>query len=229
MKILITGASRGIGLFLFKKFKEEGQAVFGTFSSTSPEQEFLEHFTKVDVSNTGEVQDWIENAVNNDDDIVLINCASINYNSLARRADVDDWMNLINVNLGGTFRAINAVLTLMYKKKFGRIINFSSIVAQKGVVGTSAYAASKSALWGMTKTIAVENGQKGITINAINLGYINAGMTINDVSEKLRAEIIEQIPSKKFGDLEDVYKTVRYLIDTEYVNGTSIDLNGGLL
>ncbi|VBB44590.1 conserved hypothetical protein [uncultured Paludibacter sp.] len=229
MKILITGASRGIGLFLLKKFKEEGHTVFGTYNGTEPETKLETLFTRVDVANTKEVQSWIEKSVNENDEIVLINCAGTNYNSLARRADADDWMNLININLGGTFRAINAVLPLMYKKGFGRIINFSSIVAQRGVIGTSAYAASKSALWGMTKTIAVENGQKGITINNINLGYTNAGMTINDVPEKLREEILQQIPSKKFGDLEDVYKTVKYLIDTEYINGTSIDLNGGLL
>ncbi|MFV0391848.1 MAG: SDR family NAD(P)-dependent oxidoreductase [Paludibacteraceae bacterium] len=228
MLLLITGASRGIGLFLLKKFKEEGHTVFGTYSGTQPENELSENFTKVNVAETREVQNWIEQAASEEDEIVLINCASINYNALARRADADDWMNLINVNLGGTFRTINAVLPLMYKKQFGRIINFSSIVAQKGVVGTSAYAASKSALWGMAKTIATENGQKNITINNINLGYVNAGMTLNDVPEKLREEIIEQIPSKKLCGLEDVYKTVKYLIETEYINGTSIDLNGGL-
>lgn len=228
MNILITGASRSIGLFLLKKFKEEGHTVFGTYNGTKPETDVVEFLTKVDVADTKGVQNWVEKSVNEDDEIVLINCASVNYNSLARRADADDWMNLINVNLGGTFRTINAVLPLMYKKQFGRIINFSSIVAQKGVVGTSAYAASKSALWGMTKTIAAENGQKNITINNINLGYINAGMTLNDVPDKLREQILEQIPSKKLGNLEDVYKTVKYLIDTEYINGTSIDLNGGL-
>lgn len=228
MNILITGASRSIGLFLLKKFKEEGHTVFGTYNGTKPETDVVEFLTKVDVADTKEVQNWVEKSADEDDEIVLINCASINYNSLARRADADDWMNLINVNLGGTFRTINAVLPLMYKKQFGRIINFSSIVAQKGVVGTSAYAASKSALWGMTKTIATENGQRNITINNINLGYINAGMTLNDVPDKLREQILEQIPSKKLGDLEDVYKTVKYLIDTEYINGTSIDLNGGL-
>jgi acetoacetyl-CoA reductase/3-oxoacyl-[acyl-carrier protein] reductase len=228
MKILITGASRGIGLYLLKKFKNEGYTVFGTFFGTQPEADLAKYFTKVDVGNTEEVQLWVEKNVIEDDEIVLVNCAGINYNSIARRADVEEWMNVINVNLLGTFRAIRSVLPFMYKKGFGRIINFSSIVAQKGVIGTSAYAASKSAFWGMTKAIAAENAQKGITINNINLGYMNAGMTLNEVPENLREEIIEQNPSKKLGNLEDVYKTVKYLIDTEYINGTSIDLNGGL-
>jgi len=229
MKILITGASRGIGLYLLKKFKNEGYTVFGTFFCTQPEADLAKYFTKVDVGNTEEVQLWVEKNVIEDDEIVLVNCAGINYNSIARRADVEEWMNVINVNLLGTFRAIRSVLPFMYKKGFGRIINFSSIVAQRGVIGTSAYAASKSALWGMAKAIAAENAQKGITINNINLGYMNAGMTFNEVPENLREEIIQQNPSQKLGDLEDIFKTVKYLIETEYINGTSIDLNGGLL
>ena len=228
MKILITGASRGIGLYLLKQFKAEGLAVFGTYSGTLPEEDVKNCFSKVDIANTEEVQNWVDNIAGVDDEIVLINCAGMNYNSTARRADVDDWMKVIDVNLGGTFRAINAVLPLMYKKGFGRIINFSSIVAQKGVPGTSAYAASKSALWGMSKAIAIENAHKNITINTINLGYINAGMTMKDVPEKLREEMLQQIPMRKFGDLDDVFKTVKYLIDNEYITGTTIDLNGGL-
>lgn len=228
MKILITGASRGIGLYLLKQFKAEGLTVSGTYSGTLPEEDVKNCFSKVDIANTEDVQSWINSVVDVDDEIVLINCAGINYNSTARRADVDDWMKVIDVNLGGTFRAINAVLPLMYKRGFGRIINFSSIVAQKGVPGTSAYAASKSALWGMSKAIAVENARKNITINNINLGYMNTGMTLSDVPEELRNEMLQQIPMRKFGDLDDIYKTVEYLIDTEYITGTTIDLNGGL-
>ena len=228
MKILITGASRGIGLYLLKQFKAEGLAVFGTYSGTLPEEDVKNCFSKVDIANTEDVQSWINSVVDVDDEIVLINCAGINYNSTARRADVDDWMHVIDVNLGGSFRAIHAVLPLMYKKGFGRIINLSSILAQKGIPGTSAYAASKSALWGMSKAIAIENAHKNITINTINLGYINAGMTMKDVPEKLREEMLQQIPMRKFGDLENIYKTIKYLIDTEYITGTTIDLNGGL-
>ncbi|NLI72357.1 MAG: SDR family oxidoreductase [Bacteroidales bacterium] len=228
MKILITGASRGIGLFLLKQFKAKGYDVFGTFSSTSPEEELKVNFTRVDVANTEEVQSWINLVVTEEDDIVLLNCAGINYNSTARRADVDDWMHVIDVNLGGAFRTINAVLPLMYKKGFGRIINFSSVVAQRGIPGTSAYAASKSALWGMSRTIAVENAKKNITVNNINLGYMNAGMTLNDVPEKLREEMLQQIPIGKLGELDEIYKTVKYLVENDYITGTSIDLNGGL-
>lgn len=228
MKILITGASRGIGLFLLKKFKADGVDVYGTYSGTLPEKELSRHYSLVNVSDTDQVDHWVSEVATNEDDLVLINCAGINYNSTARRADIEDWLRVIDVNLGGTFRAIHAVLPLMYKKGFGRIINFSSIVAQKGIPGTSAYAASKSALWGMSKAIAVENANKDITINNINLGYVNSGMTLSEVSENKREEMLQQIPSHKLGELDVVYKTVKYLIETEYITGTSIDLNGGI-
>ena len=114
MKILITGASRSIGLFLLKKFLEEGYLVYGTYSGTLPNENLIRHFTKVNVAENDEVRNWIEKSVTNEDEVVLINCAGINYNSTARRADVDDWLHVIDVNLGGPFRSINAVLPLMY-------------------------------------------------------------------------------------------------------------------
>ena len=228
MKILITGASKGIGLFLFRKFIADGHTVYGTYSSTLPLNEFKSNFTKVNIGNTEEVNDWIKKSVDRNCEIVLINCAGANYNAIARKADVEKWKELIDINLIGTFRTINAVLPLMYEKGFGRIVNFSSILAQKGVAGTSAYAASKSALWGMTKTIAAENAKNNITINNINLGYFDIGMTLNDVPEFLQIEMKKQIPSNKFGNPEEIYKTVRYIIDSDYITGTSIDLNGGL-
>ena len=228
MKIFITGASKGIGLFLLRKFIIDGYAVCGTYSSTLPLEEFEANFTKVNIGSTEEVNDWIKKSADENSEIVLINCAGTNYNAIARKADVDRWKELIDINLIGIFRTINAVLPLMYEKGFGRIINFSSILAQKGVAGTSAYAASKSALWGMTKTIAVENAKHNITVNNINLGYFEIGMTLSDVPELLQIEMKKQIPSNKFGNPEEIYKTVRYLIESDYITGTSIDLNGGL-
>lgn len=228
MKILITGASRGIGLYLLKRFHEEGVEVCGTYSKTKPEEQLTPFFTQVDITDNESVKKWIGEKVSEKDEIVLINCAGTNYNVLARKADVDEWQKVIDVNLVGAFRAINAVLPLMYEKGFGRIINFASVVPQLGLIGTSAYAASKSALWGLAKTIAKENGHKGITCNNINLGYVNAGMALTDVPEKLREKMIQQIPIGKLGALDDVYKTVRYLMDTAYITGASLDVNGGL-
>ncbi len=119
-------------------------------------------------------------------------------------------------------------LNKMREQNFGRIINISSIVAQKGVPGTSAYAASKSALWGMTKAIAVENASKGITINNLNLGYFNIGM-IEQVSQDVQDTIKKQIPiNNEFGNSLNIYNAINFLFNSPYITGTSIDINGGL-
>ena len=225
--ILITGASRGIGEFLFKKFSEAGELVYGTYYSGKPIEGKETFFSKVNVSNYQEIANWIESIQGNLENIVLLNCAGGNYNSFAHKADVVKWSELININLVGTFNVIHEVLPLMREQKFGRIINFSSIVAQMGIPGTSAYAASKSGLWGMIKSIAVENASKGITINNLNLGYFNIGM-ITEVPPKFQEIIKSKIPTGDFGDPENIFRAVKFLIETDYINGTSVDINGGI-
>lgn len=226
MKFLITGASKGIGSFLLAKFFAKGNEVFGTFNSTIP-TESNSVLTKVDITNMEEVMGWIESTCTIDDQLVVINCAGSNYNAFAHKADMEKWKKIIEVNLIGSFNVINAVLPFMREKGFGRIINFSSIVPQKGVPGTSAYAASKAGLWGITKSIAAENAKKGITINTLNLGYFNIGM-ISEVPEDILAGIIKTIPVQKLGDPENIYNAVNFLIKSDYITGTTIDINGGL-
>ena len=227
-KILITGASKGIGHYLLMRFIKDGEMAYGTYNSTIPEDLLEDRYFRVDILNTDEVRSWVQKCVCANDEIVLINCAAGNYNALGRKAEVDKWAKLIDINLVGTFRAINACLPWMYEKNWGRIINFSSVVAQKGVAGTSAYAASKSALWGLSKSLAVENAKHNITINTLNLGYMEVGMTINDVPDTLQQEMLNQIPERKFGSPEDVYQAIVFLINSPYTTGTTININGGL-
>ena len=227
MKILITGASKGIGKYLMKKFQETGETVHGTYFTTSPEEASSESYTKVNISDHVEVKTWVDQNIDKNEKIVLINCAGTNYNSFAHKADIARWKNVIDINLMGTFNVIHAVLPFMREQGYGRIINFASIVAQKGIPGTSAYAASKAALWGMTRSIAVENAKKGITINSLNLGYFNIGM-ITEVPEEFLAIIKKEIPTGELGNPENIFNVVRFLIESDYTNGTSIDINAGL-
>ena len=226
--IYITGANRGIGKYLFEYFVAEGARVVGTYNVSMPESCYSDKLTKVDVTNLVSVKNWIFNNQDEANETVLINCAGVNYSSFAHKADLDAWENVIKVNLIGTFNTIHCVLPIMRDRNYGRIINFSSVVGQKGIAGTSAYAASKSALNGLAKSIAVENGSKGITINNINLGYFDIGM-IKEVPEKMHLAIKENIPNKSFGKPRDIVNTVNYIITTEYLNGASIDLSGGLV
>jgi acetoacetyl-CoA reductase/3-oxoacyl-[acyl-carrier protein] reductase len=219
--ILITGASRGIGKFLFDKLKDDN-VVFGTCHTTPIEGH---EYTSVNIAELDSVSAWINQI--NPSKITLLNCAGVNYNAFAHKSDPLEWTKVIATNLVGTFNTISAVLPIMRNEGYGRIINFSSVVAQRGVVGTSAYSASKSALWGLTKTIAVENASKGITINNLNLGYFDIGM-IDQVPDEMKERISQQIPVKRLGDPVNIYNAVDFLMKSDYITGTNIDINGGL-
>jgi NAD(P)-dependent dehydrogenase (short-subunit alcohol dehydrogenase family) len=229
--ILITGSSKGIGRFLFTRFKQDDrQEIIGTYNSTFDgfEQD-KNNYYRVDISDFNSVHNFISQIQNKLKEIILINCAGISYNSYAHKANIEKWGNVIDVNLKGTFYIIHELLPIMREQNYGRIINFSSVVTQLPTPGISAYAASKSALIGLTKSLSVENGAKGITVNVINLGYVNLGMGVNDVPEVYQEKMKSKIPSKRFCEPEEVFQTVKYLIQTEYLNGTAIDINGGLI
>lgn len=227
--IIISGASRSIGKYLFDHYIQN-ELVYGTFFTSKPkESEHSQNFINVDVANYETIQllyAKIEAELHN---ITLINCAGISYNAFAHKSDPSEWKKVIDTNLVGTYHMIRAFLPKMREQNFGRIINFSSVVAQKSTPGISAYAASKSALWGLTKSLCAENGSKNISINNINLGYVSIGMGVEKVPEKYQLLLKEQIPSKEFCKPEEISNTVEFLRNTPYVNGTSIDLNGGLI
>ena len=224
--IIITGASRGIGKYLLEKYLSQGQEVIGLYCHTEPAAH-TENYHRVDISREDDVARFYADVLSSLNNIVLINAAGTSYNAFAHKAEMDKWRSVIDTNLIGLFNMIRLVLPVMRSNNYGRIINFSSVVAQQGVIGTTAYAASKAALWGMAKAIAAENGNKNITINNINPGYFNIGM-INEVPQELLNTIVERIPSRRLGDPEDLFNTVNYIIATAYLNGASIDLNGGL-
>jgi NAD(P)-dependent dehydrogenase (short-subunit alcohol dehydrogenase family) len=225
--IAITGASSGIGKYLLERYCEEDEVVCGTFNRTVPDADKSDKYYKVNAVDDVSISHWVDKIKNKATSITLINCAGVNYNSFAHKADLKKWEEVVNVNLIGVFKVINKFLPLMREQNFGRIINLSSIVAQRSIPGTSAYAASKAGLWGMTKSIMAENAKYNITINNLNLGYFKIGM-INEIPEKIQEQLKSDIPMKKFGDAEDLYKAVNFVRQTSYLNGSSIDINGGL-
>lgn len=225
--IIITSASRGIGKFLFDKFRNEGKDVIGFYNNTIPEGHVTGMY-KVDLTKEEQVSNFFEENKNLLKNIILINTAGISYNSFGHKADLDSWRDVFDVNLIGSFNMIRLSLPMMREDNFGRVINFSSVVAQKGIPGTSAYASSKAALWGMSKALAVENGNKNVTINNINLGYFNIGM-IEQVPEGYLESLVQSIPAKRLGMPEKILSAINFIIDTAYFNGSSIDLNGGLV
>lgn len=226
--IIITGASRGIGKYLMQKFLDSGETVCGTYQNTAPDEHLKTYMTKVDVSNYNEVASWVAGFENTPEKITLLNCAGTNYNAFAHKADPETWAKVIGVNLIGTFNMIHALLPLMREQSYGRIINFASVVGQMGVPGTSAYSASKTGMYGLTKSIAVENAAKGITINNLRLGYFDIGM-ITEVPEKFQQAIKDKIPTGQFGDPLNIWNAVQFLRKSDYVNGTNIDMSAGIV
>lgn len=224
--IIITSASRGIGKFLFDKFMSKNEEVLGFYNNTVPTTLTKNHY-KIDLTNSFEINQFYELYKNDLKNIILINTAGVSYNSFAHKANIVEWKKVFDINLFGSFNLISLLLNNMREDNYGRIINLGSVVGKKGVIGTSAYAASKSSLWGLSKAIAEENAQKNITINTINLGYFNIGM-IKEVPENLLERIIDTIPAKRLGDPDEIFSTVNFIINNAYLNGSEINLNGGL-
>lgn len=224
--IIITSASRGIGKFLFEKFKSEGKDVVGFYNTTIPPNKSDDHY-QIDITNQEQILKFFDQYREKLNNIILINTAGISYNSFGHKAEFENWRKVFEVNLLGAFNLIRLSLPQMRKDGFGRVINFSSVVAQKGIPGTSAYASSKAALWGMSKSLAVENGSKNVTINNINLGYFDIGM-IEQVPAEYLQNLIASIPAKRLGSPDEILSTVNFIIENTYLNGSSIDLNGGL-
>ena len=226
--IIITGVSRGIGNYLFNKYLQKGEEVYGTYNRNKPAVANDKYISKVDVTDYQQVSRWVENIGSSSENVVLINCAGANYTSFAHNADLKNWIHVVNVNLIGTFYVIHAVLPFMREKGYGRIVNCASVVAQMPVPGTSAYASSKSGLWGLCKSIAVENARKGITINNLNLGYYNTGM-IQEVPNEYQKLLKQKIPTGEFGNPSNIYHAINFLVKNDYINGSSIDINGCII
>ena len=225
--IIISGASRGIGKYLLETFKEQSIETIGLYNNTKPEQ-FSEFYYKVDIRNFMEIEKVVTSLISNSNNLVLINCAGITYSAFTHKSDPAKWREVIETNLIGTYNLIRCVLPRMREINHGRIINFSSVVAVKPTPGISAYAATKSAFWGLSKSIAIENANKNITINSINLGYSELGM-IKEVPEQYMEQIKNEIPMKRLCSPGEILSTVNYLINTGYITGESVNVNGGLI
>lgn len=227
--IIITGASKGIGKFLFDKFSEQGKEVIGTFNSTIVVVSNPNSMYQVDITDYTQVRNFFLIIKDRLQEIILINAAGANYSAFAHKSNIDTWKKIVDVNLIGTFHMIHQVLQVMREQNYGRIINFSSVVAQMSIPGTSAYAASKSGLWGLSKAIAAESASKGITINTLNLGYFNIGM-INDVTPEMKEALKSKIPvGHQFGNPDNIFEAINFIIKAPYLTGSSIDINGGII
>ena len=159
----------------------------------------------------------------------LLNIAGSSSNALSWKMELSDFQQIINDNLISTFLCCREFMPAMRANASGRIINISSVIAHTGAAGASHYCAAKAAICGWTKSIALELAPKNITVNALALGYFNAGI-ISHVSPELQAEVKARIPLKRFGETNEIGAYINFLLSAEgqYTTGQVININGGL-
>lgn len=229
--ILIIGSSGGLGKSIISCFDESKyNLALHYYSNPFPIQSKSYKAYQADITIESEVEKLIQNVISDFGSIdIVLNNAGITISEMSWKTNLSNWDKTIAINLTGPFLVTKHVLPYMRKNEFGRIIFMSSVVAQTGFIGASAYAASKSGLIGLTKTISKEVANKGITINAIALGYFNAGM-IEDVPEDMQEQLKKSIPVSSLGKPEELAELIKYIISekSSYLTGQTINLNGGL-
>lgn len=238
--VLITGATRGIGKLIALAFAKEG-ANIGV--NDVVDNEFVTEtineiknaggnalFLKADVSKSEDVKAMVKTFEKEFGGVdILINNAGITKDNLIIRMKESEWDAVININLKGTFNCIQAVSRGMMKKRYGKIINISSIVGFSGNAGQANYVASKSGVMGLTKTVALELAGRGIRVNAVAPGFIETEMT-KKLPEEVKEAMRNKIALGSFGQPEDVAKAVKFLAseDSDYITGQVIHVNGGM-
>lgn len=229
--ILIIGSSGGLGTELTEFFgKEKFNLALHYFSNTPKNVPDGAELFQADIRNENEIENLIKEVVVKFGSIdIIINNAGISKSEISWKANKENWEDTIAINLTGPFLVTKHALPFMRESKFGRIIFMSSIVAQTGFAGASAYGASKAGLIGLTKSLSKEVSNKNITVNAIALGYFNAGI-INDVPSEMQEDLISKIPVNALGKPEQLAELMKYLISDEaaYLTGQTLNLNGGL-
>ena len=234
-KVLITGATGGIGYALVKRFVSLNASVLATGTKNEKLDSLKKEFPsinilKFDISDHSKVEEFIENVhsqlVGLD---ILINNAGINMDNLSLRMKENEWQKVIDINLGSTFLLCKYAIKKMLKKKYGRIVNITSIVGHTGNLGQANYAASKAGIIGMTKSLAIEYAKKNITLNCVSPGFIKTSMTEN-ILENVKAMLTSRIPMAKLGSGEDVANSVAFLSSeaASYITGETIHVNGGM-
>jgi 3-oxoacyl-[acyl-carrier protein] reductase len=238
---LVTGSSRGIGRAIALELAQQGANVAVNYAGNEEKaREVMEEIEqmgvkaikiKADVSNEADVKSMIKEVVNEFQTLdILVNNAGTNKDNLIMRMKEEEFDHVINTNLKGAFLCTKAAARYMMKQRAGKIINISSIVGVSGNPGQANYVAAKAGVIGLTKTTAKEFATRNIHVNAVAPGFISTDMT-DALSEEQQQGMLAMIPLEKFGQPEDVAKTVRFLAssDADYITGQTIHIDGGMV
>jgi len=236
---LVTGATRGIGKAIAQELGRQGAVVIGTATSENGANAISEYLAQagikgkglaLDVASDDSVNDVIK-LINDDFGVIdiLINNAGITKDNLMMRMKADEWDAVINTNLSSLFRVSKACLRGMSKKRWGRIVSVSSVVASMGNAGQANYAASKSGMEGFSRALACEIGSRNVTVNCVAPGFIDTDMT-KDLAQEHKENLQSKIPLSRLGQPEEIAAVVGFLASdaASYVTGETIQVNGGM-
>jgi 3-oxoacyl-[acyl-carrier protein] reductase len=232
---LVTGASGGIGDAIARQLHAQGAGVIlagRRREALDALAEALGERARVEVAELADA-DAAERLVAGAEAAggldVLINNAGLTRDNLAVRMKDEDWQTVLDVNLSAGFRLIRSALRGMMRRRWGRIVNVTSVVALTGNPGQANYAAAKAGMIGMTKSLAAEVASRGITVNCVAPGFIQTAMTAT-LGEEQRTRLLDRVPIGRFGDGADVAAAVGYLASEEaaYVTGQTLHVNGGM-
>ena len=235
-KIIVTGATGGIGDAIVKCFAQQEAKVLATGTNVEKLKLLKDKYnnittSKFDISNHDNIEKFIDNSnmILGGGPDILINNAGITRDNLSLRMSNSEWNEVLNVNLTSTFLLCKFTLKKMIKNKYGKIVNITSVVGHTGNVGQSNYAASKSGIIGFSKSLALEYAKKNININCVSPGFIETKMT-DKIDPKFKELIISKIPSNRLGSPEDVANVTVFLSSdlANYITGETIHVNGGM-
>ncbi len=234
-KILVTGATGGIGDSIVKKFLSLDASVLGTGTNNEKLEALKKNYPKIetvkfDISEHEKIDEFIENVFSKLGGLdILINNAGITKDNLSLRMKNDEWQKIIDINLSSTFYLCKSAIKKMLKNKYGRIVNITSIVGHTGNIGQANYSASKAGVVAMSKSLAIEYAKKNISVNCVSPGYIQTKMT-EKISEEMKNTLLSRIPMNKLGTADDVSNTVAFLCSesSSYITGETIHVNGGM-
>ncbi len=234
-KVLITGATGGIGNSLVEKFSDLGSTVMATGTNEVKLNNLKKKFPnilieKFKLDEHDKIESFIElvNEKLNGIDI-LVNNAGITLDNLSIRLTEENWKKVLDINLTSSFLMCKYTIKKMLKKKYGKIVNITSIVGHTGNLGQANYAASKAGIVAFSKSLASEYAKKNININCVSPGFIKTDMT-DKINEDFKKTLIGKIPSGDLGSGEDVSNCVAFLASdmAKYINGETIHVNGGM-